>query len=321
MQRELRDEAVDRVYNAGLLRELYKLYVGAWTTATSRYPIGMNVYEREWDVLVLLDTCRVDALQQVSDEYDFLGDIGKIMSVGSTSNEWIANTFSTNYRAEIAKTAYISANGYTQRVIEERKYPEVYLGDAETPPCWLKDNIVAIDDFLHVDQPWQYSSDDRPGHVSPEIVTDHTISAAREYDPARLVVHYSQPHAPYAADAVHEERDMKKHEQQPFQSLREGESRQKVWDAYINNLRMVLDNLSVLLENIDGGTVAISADHGEAFGEWGIYGHLPGLLHPHVKWVPWVETSAHDSGSYTPTVEPTTISDETEEHLRNLGYQ
>jgi hypothetical protein len=30
------------------------------------------VYDLEWDTLIILDTCRVDALRTVADEYDFL---------------------------------------------------------------------------------------------------------------------------------------------------------------------------------------------------------------------------------------------------------
>jgi hypothetical protein len=38
-----------------------------------------------------------------------------------------------------------------------------------------------------------------------------------------------------------------------------------VWEAYLDNLRYVLDNIEELLQNVDG-KVVISADHGELFG-------------------------------------------------------
>jgi len=44
--------------------------------------IGTNVFDREWDVLIVLDTARVDALRVVADEYDFIGQVDSIWSVG-----------------------------------------------------------------------------------------------------------------------------------------------------------------------------------------------------------------------------------------------
>jgi hypothetical protein len=44
---------------------------------------------------------------------------------------------------------------------------------------------------------------------------------------------------------------------------------EEIWESYIENLRYVLDHVEVLLENVDAEEVAISADHGNAKGEWG----------------------------------------------------
>ncbi|MFB6225192.1 MAG: hypothetical protein ABEI13_01925, partial [Candidatus Paceibacteria bacterium] len=54
--------------------KLYEYYIAAWMTATSHHPVGINVLDLEWDTLILLDTCRVDALREVAPEYDFLND-------------------------------------------------------------------------------------------------------------------------------------------------------------------------------------------------------------------------------------------------------
>lgn len=53
-----------------LLRKAYSGYCEVGAGVSSRFPFGTNVYEKDWDVLVLLDTCRVDALAEVSGEYD-----------------------------------------------------------------------------------------------------------------------------------------------------------------------------------------------------------------------------------------------------------
>lgn len=317
----IKDRLLRGFYNSQVARDIYKYYVGAWTTITSRIPIGTNIYDLEWDVLLILDTCRIDAIKEIEPEYEFISGVNKIISVGSTSNEWMANTFTNDYINIINNTAYISANGYSSRVFEDRLYPEIHMDSKQRPPAWTKDDICYPDDFYLLDQVWRYAPQDSPGHTLPEYVMDRAVAVNRSTDADRLIVHFNQPHAPYIANAIKENRELQPYEESPFEALRDGESKSKVWNAYIDNLRMVLDKVEILLQNISADKVAISADHGEAFGEWGIYGHLPGLIHPHVKRVPWVTTSASDTGNYNPTVEPEDTERDTEEHLRALGYK
>jgi len=96
--------------------------------------------------------------------------------------------------------------------------------------------------------------------------------------------------------------------------------RKRVWDAYIDNLRLVLDDVEIVLENLDAERVTITADHGEAFGEWGQYSHLSASPLPVVKKVPWVETSASDTNTHTPAAETTETTTDIEDHLADLGY-
>ena len=83
-----------------------------------RLSFGTNVFEAEWDLLILLDTCRIDALHEVADEYDFLTDVGELVPVGSSFPEWIARTFTEEYRSEIENTAYLTCNGNAEAVLE-----------------------------------------------------------------------------------------------------------------------------------------------------------------------------------------------------------
>jgi hypothetical protein len=101
----------------------------------------------------------------------------------------------------------------------------------------------------------------------------------------------------------------------------QGGSKQKVLDAYYANLRFVLDSVETLLNNIDADRTIISSDHGEAFGEWSMYGHQIAALHPHVKYVPWAETTAKDTMSHNPNREWTKSDHSVEDHLRALGYK
>jgi len=305
----------------------YSLYAGAWTTITSRYPVGTNIFEKEWDVLILLDTCRRDALAQVASDYEFINDVESVISVGSSSNEWIANTFKRDYEDEISNTAYITANGHAEKVLFDRIYPEVHINRPRLPPNMAKLDFVEPNSFGYLEQVWKYSSQEHVGHTPPGMVTDRSIRLIREGVADHYIIHYSQPHAPYTSMAFEANRELLGYEKDPFSALRSGTSKEKIWDAYISDLKMVLNMVEILLQNIDARKVAISADHGEAFGEFGLYGHLPGLLHPQVKQVPWAETTAEDTSCYEPVISlddignSANVSPDMDEHLEALGYK
>lgn len=308
-------------YGSNITSRLYRAYQAGWAIGMSRYPMGTNVYDRPWDALILLDTCRVDALREVAPEYDFLSEheIGTITSRGSTSKEWIANTFTMEHIDQVHQTACVSVNAFMERVLADRKYP--YEGFSSRLLDWRP---VTPKDFLVLDQPWQYISEEDKhfAHTPPAYLTDRAIAVGREYDAERLIVHYSQPHFPYTVSAHAEDREMYDYEATPFEYLRDGGDRETVWNVYIDCLREVLDEIGVLLDNLDAERVVISADHGEAFGELGLYQHPMGIPHPVVRRVPWAITSANDDHSYTPTVEPPTdvTTEATKEHLKDLGY-
>lgn len=307
------------------IRSVYRSYVGLSMGMFSRYPVGTNIFDREWDVLLILDTCRVDALREVEPEYDFLTEdtIKSIWSVGSSSSEWIAQTFTKDRRKTLKNSAYISGNSWAERIIENRLTPEDHVN---AWPKWGDWNVALPSDFQLLEQAWKYEPQNRyglnPGHPHPRYITDRIIDTMRSKSPDRLVAHYSQPHSPWTANARAEDREvLKEHEENPFSYLRNGGDEKLVWETYLDDLRMVLDDIELLLENIDADKVILSADHGEAFGEFGIYGHGIGVPHPHIKRVPWAETSASDGGTYQPSLEPSQESTRTaEEQLEALGY-
>lgn len=94
-----------------------------------------------------------------------------------------------------------------------------------------------------------------------------------------------------------------------------------VWEDYRDNLRYVLDDVSLLRDNIDAERFAISADHGNAIWEYGLYGHPGGISLPVLNEVPWCVTDATDHQTHTPPerskTEPT---QETGGILNVLGY-
>jgi hypothetical protein len=310
------------LYETGMI---YGIRDAARATALlplSYYPTGTNVYDKEWDLLVVLDTCRVDALRAVAPEYEFLDEIASIWSVGSATRTWVANTFTPEYVDEVNETVWVSANGTEQHVFEWES-PELY---GELPFQGLYGwDVVDESDFKHLDQPWKHVHDNPLSHLTlPGTITDRAVRVGRRMDAERMIVMYKQPHAPYCANALAEDRDLEPHEADPWQALRDGVPRSTVWEAYLDELRYGLDHVETLLRNVDAETVAITADHGECFGEYGIYSHPAGVPVPPLRRVPWATTTATDSGEYEPEIElpdDDGVSRSVEDQLESLGYK
>ncbi|ELZ13892.1 hypothetical protein C479_03566 [Halovivax asiaticus JCM 14624] len=277
-----------------------ELYWGGLRRLDRLWSVAPTVYERDWDVLIVLDGCRCDLIAEVADEYAFLDAPGRIASPASQSREWIAQTFTADRRDAMAGTAYVAANPYT---------------DALSPA-----------DFLLLDEVWRSVWDDELGTVPARPVTDRAIDAARTEDPDRLLVHYMQPHFPSVPDpAIESPYRRGDPGWQPghvWSQLEAGEvTRERVWRAYRENLQYVLDEVALLLKNVDGTRVAITADHGNAFGEWGVHGHPPRMPLPSLHLVPWYETMAIDRGTHEPDQYDEGETDiAVTEKLRDLGY-
>ena len=207
---------------------------------------GEPVYERDWDVLILLDGCRRDLLESVSDEYGFVPEsVPALRSLASTSTTWMERTFTDEYSAEVRHTCYVTANPFSDDYVDPARF-----GD--------------------VDEVWQYAWDDALGTVPARSVTDRTISMARSRDCGRLIAHYMQPHFPSVPEPVGSSMDLDSFGsdwESVWDRLCAGDiAEDVVWESYRENLRYVLDDVELLLENLDAGTVVISADHGNAMG-------------------------------------------------------
>lgn len=283
----------------------YEFYVGSLRRLNTVYPQGENVYDRDWDLLILLDACRVDLISEVQNDYEFLNTPGELTSVGSSSLEWLQRTFCDEYDDKMQKTAYVTGNPFSYRVLDD-------------------------DDFLVFDEVWTYAWDDDAGTIPARPLTDRTITAARDHSPDRLIVHYMQPHLPSVPDPLSDGMNAEtlgqgKGWESPWKLLRKGElTYERVWGAYRANLNYVLDEVELLLKSVDAEQAVISADHGNAAGELGVYGH-PRVPLSVVRQVPWYETTATDEGRYEPKFNPETdisdTSDDVEDRLSALGYR
>jgi len=247
-----------------------------------RLDYGTPVFEREWDVLVVLDACRADLLRSVAPDIEFLDSVETVRSVGSSSSEWLENTFLGH--PETGHTVMVTGNTWTDRYLD-------------------------ADAFAALDEVWKYAWDEELGTVPARAVTDRAVALARERDPERLVVHYMQPHHPFVPDPLDGDDGLARtgehsNTANPWVALRRGDlSTDRVWAAYEANLRYVLREVATLLGNVDG-RVAVTADHGNLFGEWGLYGHPMHTPVPALLAVPWAEATGVDRGGRDPDLTP-----------------
>lgn len=260
-----------------------------------------SIWDQEWDLLIILDACRPEWIRQEAENYPHLEYVETIHSVGSHSKEFINATFNTKYADELSQTLYITGNHYANQIDRS-----------------LLDGFETAHDYGG----WAYEAAAPPAH----IITDLAISATRESSWDRCIVHYMQPHKPFL------ERGNNRTEYnvipwsigyEPYCRVLRGDlSVKDLHIAFRSNLRYVLFEVEILLKNIDASKVAITADHGQALGENGLWDHVIGVNHPSMRRVPWVETTAKDQHTHSPKEYERTDYDQAtvQGNLEDLGY-
>jgi hypothetical protein len=261
---------------------------------------GRRVFDHEWDVLVVLDACRADMYQRVVNRD---ADIG--WSCASSSLEWMNKNFDEAYSADLADTAYVTGNPFTdEEGVRSRR-----------------------DQFGLLDEVWRYGWDQETGTIPPDPITDRTITVCREHDYNRVIAHYMQPHFPFiGADRTWGHIDLNDFggpADNPWDRCMLGETDiDEVWRAYDRNLEFVWSAVETLTENVDG-TVVVTADHGNALGEWGVWGHRNYLVTPSLRRVPWDSYECQDERTYDPPeyTRDDGLDGDVDDRLRNLGYR
>lgn len=266
---------------------------------------GDTVWQRDWDVLVVLDACRHDVMQEVAPRYDWLpDDVPAVYSAASMSEEWLEKHTQSHHQQALSRTALAAANPHTRF------------------------DCLRRDAWASVEEVWRHAWDDDLGTIPPRAVTDAAIRLAREDASEQLIAWYMQPHQPFLDAQWSRGYDRETfgegghHGECVWRQCRDGSvDRDDLWRAYRRTLEWALDDVQLLCENIDG-TVAITADHANALGECGVWGHPKHAPVPACKCVPWIEMEATDTETHTPSrtdrgAEP---APSVEERLTELGY-
>jgi hypothetical protein len=139
---------------SGLHEITYQFYLGLLRRVYyfQNHEKEESIFDREWDVLIILDACRCDLIESIEDEYEFLHKNERFWSMGSMSREWMKANFSEEYANKICQTAYISGNVFTAEQIDP--------------------NL-----FYEVDEVWKYAWEN--GTVPARAITDRAINLHR----------------------------------------------------------------------------------------------------------------------------------------------
>ena len=267
---------------------------------------GRYLFDHGWDLAIVLDGCRHDLAGEVTPGHPVgLGVPRAVYSVGSYSADWIERTFKNAPERVLAGTAYVSANPFTDR--------------------------APGDTLQHVDRVYRYGWDPELGTVPPRPVTDRAIRLLREGTANRYLVHYMQPHLPPLEPSIPDygrwepteglQGDVTGRSGVGWDLVQSGADPEPIVRDYRDNLRPVLDDLRLLLDNVDASKVIVTADHGNYLGENGRWGHSPRHVHPAVRRVPWWETDASDERTYVPGSYDRTNDTLRGEQLEALGYR
>lgn len=283
-------------------RTIQELLTGALRRVPN--PSGEPIWNREWDILCVLDACRWDAFKRRYGDVGWIRSAEPTISVGSASPEWLDETFAPAYRATLAETAYVTGNPYSA-------------------------DHGCLDALAHLDEVWRDSWDEETGTILPGPLTARAVEHYRAERPDRLVVHYMQPHWPYVPDPVMYGFDPTHvteagSTENPFDRQNRGDlDRDDHFERYLANLEFVVEHLrETLLQAVDADTVVLTADHATLFGDYGLYKHPANMPMRGIRRVPWAETSATNDGSYTPDTADIGDGVETsrDQQLRDLGY-
>lgn len=247
----------------------------------------------------MLDACRYDFFCSVSDSIEWVpNELRLSHSLGSDSIDWMENDLQTTDEELLSNTIYVTGNPFSHEYAPKER-------------------------LLNTDEVWRYGWDNDQGTVPADVITDRAIYHGRETKAERIIVHYMQPHFPSIPNSLGFQMDIEQFGEESvpvWDAIREGRvSKERAKDAYLANLRYVLNWVEKLKDNIDANKLVITADHGEAFGEWGELGHSHKPI-PILRRVPWVELSASDSGQFSPTIEPHEGDSDIKRRLQSLGY-
>jgi hypothetical protein len=276
--------------------------------------------ESDWDYCIVLDACRYDVFSELYDEF-LDGTLEKRESKGSSTPEWAYRTFTDEY-----DIAYFSSNPFINDLgipLNELKWgascdyewtANEHISDVfdvwktgwdddlgTVPPESMEtafhENLNAVEQadrtVIHYMQPHAPYLTRGKGQKLKQIRKGIKRQGETEDEEGDggLLGSVSSSVRPKVESALEGSELVQKAglwlELDPSSLWRDG-TRETAMEYYEENLRLALESVADLVEDLDGDVV-VTADHGEAFGEEGVWEHHIETYIPPLMEVPWLE--------------------------------
>ena len=231
-----------------------------------------GIFEKEWDNLIIIDACRHDLYEEV------YGKTQSRYTVASCSKNFFKKTFSDGNFEDIV---YISANPHIDDQLFEQDTGR-----------------KASETFHSVYETYKTDWDDEAGTVRPEPVVRDAKTAEKLFPEKRKIIHFMQPHHPFLDFKFESAEIGGFHQYAEWTEDKENEAWviaekgnldvDELWEAYKNNLSLVMQHVDELEQELEGKTV-VTADHGNLFNENGRFAHPCNSKAKPLRSVPWIE--------------------------------
>lgn len=276
--------------------------------------------EREWDYLIILDACRFDIFRELYSDY-FEGDLKKVESVGSSTPEWASKTFRKRHNITyFSSNPFINGSGVPINEVgwgsgcgyEWSASDHITTVIDVWEECWDEDlGTVLPEDMnekvlenkyllegngrtiIHYMQPHAPYIKSGKGRKTGTIRKSFK-EAKKDGEASDNSSILAERVIPRVESFFQDSNLMMKlgmlAELKPKSALKitKKGTRETIEEYYRENLELVLEEVQELVEELDGDVV-ITSDHGEAFGEQGVWEHHIETHIPPLVEVPWLE--------------------------------
>lgn len=228
-----------------------------------------DVFEKNWDNLLILDACRHDLYEEVEGGTDYR------ITKASNSPGFITQNFS---EGDFSDVVYVTGNPF----FSESKFEGLTGG--------RKPDEV----FHEVFHTYMTDWDEEENTVLPGPLIRDAKTARNLFPEKRIVVHFMQPHYPFVnsnltKDGIRPDLDSEKEGKSVWQEAERGEySDEELWRGYRENLEFIIGDISDFSGQLEGRTV-ITSDHGNLVGEEDFYGHNFDTSLVPLRKVPWLK--------------------------------
>ena len=281
-----------------------------WWRVGERYnPEGIDIFEEDWDVLIILDALRADDFRELN---TLPGDLTTKQSRGGGTIEFLEGNVKGR---DLTDVVYVTGNP---------QYDVNY------------ERLGA--DFHEVRSVWKTHWDDDRKTVLPESMAVATIEAAEAFPDKRILSHFVQPHEPFIGPTaerhdldgwIEPDRDVSPREivRSAVDNVLRRHDSELYRRAYRENIELTLPHVETIFDEIEGKLV-VTSDHGEMFGERATPipirydSHRQGCHTDILLTVPWLEYTSGERREVarTESTEQYRPSADVEDRLRDLGY-